>query len=139
MVHRFEVRGRRGADVDVLLHVGSGTYVRALARDLGIALGCGAHVTVLRRTAVGPWLVGSAVPLDGLAPDTGAIHPPATAVAHLPTRHLSGEERTLVCHGRAIPVADSLTGPVALLFEGHLVAVAEPADTWLKPRVVLEG
>src|SRR6185437_14803856 len=62
-VHRFTVRGERAAelaghrvlDLDVEVEVSSGTYVRALARDLGTALGVGGHLTALRRTRVGPF------------------------------------------------------------------------------------
>ena len=55
VVSRFALRDRRGPDVDVTVACTSGTYVRALARDLGAALGVGGHLTALRRTRVGPF------------------------------------------------------------------------------------
>lgn len=139
VVHRFEVRRRDGADVDFLVEVGSGTYVRALARDVGETLGCGAHVTALRRTRVGRWRVAEAVSPDRLGPDAIPVRPAADAVRHLPARQLSEAEHGVVRHGRAVPLAQPATGPVALLAGEHLVAVAEPSGTWLKPKVVLEG
>jgi tRNA pseudouridine55 synthase len=70
-VSRFELLERRGADLDVVVACSSGTYVRALARDLGAALGVGAHLTALRRTRVGPLVEdrdGAARPLVVFAP-----------------------------------------------------------------------
>ncbi|MEI2732572.1 MAG: tRNA pseudouridine(55) synthase TruB [Dermatophilaceae bacterium] len=75
-VHRFDIRARRPArtadghpvlDVDVHVEVSSGTYVRALARDLGAALGVGGHLTALRRTRVGRFDVAEAHSLEALA------------------------------------------------------------------------
>ena len=63
-VSRFEVLARRGDDLDVTVTCSSGTYVRALARDLGAALGCGGHLTALRRTRVGPFDLTHAAPLE---------------------------------------------------------------------------
>jgi len=83
-VSRFDVTGRNDrtvsvdgrdvavVDVDVVVDCSSGTYVRALARDVGAALGTGAHLTALRRTAVGPFDVGSAIDLEDDGVDVGA-------------------------------------------------------------------
>lgn len=58
-------------DFDVVVDCSSGTYIRALARDLGAVLGCGAHLTALRRTRVGPWTLADAIQLPDLPPKTG--------------------------------------------------------------------
>ncbi|MEU7629129.1 tRNA pseudouridine(55) synthase TruB [Nocardia sp. NPDC049220] len=77
-VARFDVLARRDVgdfvDLDVVVECSSGTYVRALARDLGAALGVGGHLTALRRTAVGPFTLEHARTLDDLAAvaDSGA-------------------------------------------------------------------
>lgn len=65
----------------------AGTYIRSLAHDLGEVLGCGGHLTALRRTAVGPFTAAQAIPLEALTPENMGqwLLPPATAVAHLPT------------------------------------------------------
>jgi tRNA pseudouridine55 synthase len=65
-VYRFDLTARRGADVDFLIECSKGTYVRTLAHDLGQALGVGAHLTALRRTAIGPFGVDEAWTLEAL-------------------------------------------------------------------------
>jgi len=65
-IYDATVTGIRGADVDVRIECSKGTYIRSLARDLGAALGVGAHLTALRRTAIGPYSVEKAWTLDGL-------------------------------------------------------------------------
>ena len=66
VVSAFDVLARRGADLDVAVECSSGTYVRALARDLGAALGVGGHLTALRRTRVGPFTLAHARTLEAL-------------------------------------------------------------------------
>ncbi|MDO4899872.1 tRNA pseudouridine(55) synthase TruB [Actinomyces sp.] len=66
------VDGTAVVDLDLEVHCSSGTYVRALARDLGAALGCGAHLTVLRRTGVGPFTVAESAAVESLAATVGA-------------------------------------------------------------------
>lgn len=135
-VRRFACTGRSGPDVRFTVEVGSGTYVRALARDLGARLGCGAHLTALRRVTVGPWHVGDAVALDAL--QTGVpIRPPLAAVEHLPRRLLETTEAAAVCHGRTVPAGDAPAGPIALCAGDALVAVAVRRGGDLVPRVVL--
>ncbi|HYE96513.1 MAG TPA: tRNA pseudouridine(55) synthase TruB [Rubricoccaceae bacterium] len=67
-IYRLAWTGRRGADVDFEVECSKGTYVRSLAHDVGQALGVGAHLVALRRTAIGPYRVEDAFALDTLAP-----------------------------------------------------------------------
>jgi tRNA pseudouridine55 synthase len=98
--------------VDVVC--GKGTYIRALARDLGKQLGCGGHLQSLRRTAVGSLCLDTAVSLDALldAPASLAAHllPPDVAIAHLPRIDLDEVAAERIRHGLAIetssPAAD---------------------------------
>lgn len=137
-VHTFRCTGREGPDVHFAAEVSSGTYVRALARDLGERLGCGAHLLELRRTAVGSWEEGEAIALDRvIAPLTP--QPPLAAVRHLPHRSLEAAEVDAVRHGRPLPANDAADGPTALLEGGALLAVAERRADLLVPRVVLVG
>jgi tRNA pseudouridine55 synthase len=86
-----------------------GTYIRSLARDLGAALGCGAHLQALRRTAVGAFLIEQAVPLADIEESQQDIMsilcPPQLAVADWPAARLSAELARLVRNGRTIALA----------------------------------
>jgi tRNA pseudouridine55 synthase len=115
--------------------VSAGTYVRALARDLGERLGVGAHLTALRREAIGSRRVEDAVPLDRL--DAGAVLPARAALGHLPELELDEPARVAVSHGRAVAAEAGVRGDVALVHGGELVAVARAEDGWARPSVVL--
>ncbi|MFD5225165.1 tRNA pseudouridine(55) synthase TruB [Microbacterium sp. NPDC058342] len=104
-VSRFEVtaerRGDGHLDLDVVVDCSSGTYIRALARDLGDALGVGGHLTALRRTRVGGFDVAGAVGVDGLA--GAAVLTPAAAAAHvMPVLPLTAEEARDLRHGKRL-------------------------------------
>ena len=135
-VARFAFQGRDGNRVRFTADVGSGTYIRALARDLGAHLGCGAHLVTLRRTAVGPWPVTEAVSLADILEHGPQVLPAREAVRHLPIRVLNADEAVAVRHGRAVPDGDG-DGPVALLADGTLLAVALREGHVLRPTVVL--
>jgi tRNA pseudouridine55 synthase len=117
--------------------VSAGTYVRALARDLGARLGVGAHLTALRREAIGALRVEDAVSVEALGPAT-PLRPPHAVLAHLPAVELDEEGRRAVAHGRTVRDPSALEGPVALVHAGRLAAVAASGDGWLRPTVVLE-
>jgi len=136
-VFRFAVLARDGRDVEFEAQVGGGTYIRALARDLGAALGCGAHLRALRRVAVGPWSIDHACAFADLQRGAVVIADVLAAVSHLAHRVITAEERHAVGHGRPIDGACDGTA-VALLHDGALIAVATPHAGRLKPRVVLE-
>jgi tRNA pseudouridine55 synthase len=140
-VHRIELIQYRPPDLTFRALVSAGTYLRAIARDLGIHLGVGAHLTTLRREAIGSLSVSEAVSLDQITP--AAVLPPHAVLRDLPSIDLDEIGRRAVMHGR--PVADSgAAGPrgsgaaVALVATGELIGVAEAVDGWLRPRVVLE-
>ena len=92
------------AFVDLRVTCSAGTYIRSLAHDLGRSLGCGAHLTGLRRTAIGDFRVETAVSLPDLTPDNLAdyLQPPDTAVSHFPRLILTREEAQQWQHGMSI-------------------------------------
>ena len=111
-------------DADIEVTCSSGTYIRAIARDLGAALGTGGHLTALRRTRVGPYTVAMARSLDELAASLEVIPLAAAAAAAFPRRELTAEEATKVSHGARLPALGSGSGPVAAYSpDGMLVAL----------------
>ena len=130
-IHSLEVLDQRVVgdwlDVDISVRCSSGTYIRAIARDVGAALGVGGHLTALRRTAVGPYGLDRAHTLDELA-DSFKVLPIAEAArAAFPARALDQEAATDVRFGRALDVhLDGLTAFFAP--EGEFLALYEPRD-----------
>lgn len=136
-VTAFAMQARAGPDVTFVARVGTGTYVRSLARDLGAALGCGAHLTALRRTHIGEFSVADALPVRQLEGETPSLRPARDVVRHLPAVELGADDARAVRHGRHIAACDGPEGPVALVQGDELIAVAERrADEWA-PRVVV--
>ncbi len=129
---------RATGTVEIDVRCGSGTYVRAIARDLGRELGTRAHLAALRRLAVGPWAVDDATPLAAVVPGV-PLRPMDQAVAHLPALRVGAEAAGAIAHGRRIPAPERLEGPVAVYedAEPRLVAVAEWRDGTWAPLVVL--
>jgi tRNA pseudouridine55 synthase len=137
-VDRFDLLDRSGPDLRVQTTVGSGVYIRSLARDLGERLGCGAHLAALRRISIGRFAVAQAISLEDVIHGRGVLRPPREAVAHLAHRHIADQEREFVRQGRAIPATSQESGAVALLAGEDLVAVAESDGRMIHPTVVLE-
>jgi tRNA pseudouridine55 synthase len=140
-VHDIELVEYRPPDLCFRAVVSPGTYVRALARDLGNQLGVGAHLTALRREAIGSLGVEDAVPMDQLGP--AALLSPQSVLRDLPSVDLDETERKAVVHGRAVKdsgAAGQRAGGavVALMGGGELIAVAQAQDGWLRPTVVLD-
>jgi tRNA pseudouridine55 synthase len=111
-------------ELELDLTVSRGTYVRTLAHDLGEALGCGAHLTSLRRVAIGPYRVEAALPPDARPAPAGEAFraralPPARAVDFLPFVSLTAEEAARLRHGQA-PVLEP-------------ARVTAPAPAWPLP------
>ncbi|BBY08006.1 tRNA pseudouridine(55) synthase TruB [Mycobacterium noviomagense] len=109
-VDRFELIATRRhgklVDIDVEVDCSSGTYIRALARDLGDALGVGGHLTALRRTRVGRFGIEHALSLDELAERPRLSHTlDETCLLVFPRRELSAEEADAVSHGRPLSAA----------------------------------
>ncbi|MCK9896732.1 tRNA pseudouridine(55) synthase TruB [Frankia sp. AgB32] len=139
-VHRFDLLARRaagaasdpaGTDLDVTVRCSSGTYIRALARDLGAALGCGGHLTALRRTVVGPFGLDQAVSLDTFGElGRAAVTPLAEAVAAgFARRDVAAPAAVDVSHGRRLaPVGQPGTYGVFGPDGAVLALVEETAD-----------
>jgi tRNA pseudouridine55 synthase len=132
--------GKGWVDLEVVVDVSSGTYVRALARDLGARLGVGGHLTALRRTRVGRFSIGQASALDLLrepGADLPLISLEAAARTCFEVRELSQAETAAVMHGQRIPAAETRLEPVAAFApDGRLVALLDESASVARSRVV---
>lgn len=129
-VTEFTVRDvRRGdaiVDVDVHVECSTGTYVRALARDLGADLGVGGHLTALRRTRVGAYDLAESRTLEQLADEMRVIPLDAAAAANFATYGLDESQVTAVRNGRPVTAQLDNDGPVALMTgAGEFLALYE--------------
>jgi tRNA pseudouridine55 synthase len=128
----------------VLVECGSGTYVRSLAADLGVALGGCAHLSALRRLSVGSFTLAEARDLDAIVADpVPAVLSLATAMRDLERVDVDTEQARAASHGIAFPtgaLGEHGAGPFALVEpSGGLIAVYERSAAACKPAVVLAG
>lgn len=137
-VHSWDVESVTPSTLTATITCSSGTYIRALARDLGARCGSAAHLAELRRTRIGPFDVTNAVAPDESAAAT--LIAPADALGAMPRQLLSGSDVELVRHGRAVAADIDDARQAALITpDGALIAVAERDGEWWQPRVVLNG
>lgn len=141
-VSRFDVLAVRAdgdrLDVDVAVACSSGTYVRALARDLGAALAVGGHLTALRRTRVGPFTIDQAHTLDELAAlDDPVTLPLAAAVrAAMPVREIDADEARALSFGKSLAGTGQAQTHAAIAPDGSVAALLVEQDDRAKPVVV---
>lgn len=152
-VHRFDILGSRRVeaghaallDLDVEVEVSSGTYVRALARDLGRSLGVGGHLVALRRTRVGGITLDHAATLEELDPEAGGdagehlVDLASAARAAFPTRELTEAQARALGYGQRIPSAEPgrCAAVAAIAPDGRLVAMLDESAEQARAHVVL--
>jgi tRNA pseudouridine55 synthase len=124
-------------DIDATVRCSSGTYIRALARDLGNSLGTGGHLTALRRTRVGGYGLDTAKTLDQLAERFEVVPLALAAAAAFARRDLSADEARRVAHGGRLPAGPGAPGPTAAFApDGSLVALLAEQDGQARPLAV---
>lgn len=137
-VHRWEILARDDATLSVRITCSGGTYIRALARDLGRLTESAAHLAALRRLKSGAFDVAGAAALDDIRAGAVEMRPLRDAIPSLATRTLTDAELARVLHGNAVIDEDSSLVRVAMVDEnGELVAIAERSGIELRPKVVL--
>lgn len=133
-VFRFDLTARDGDKLRLHVECGSGTYVRSLVRDLGEALGCGAHLTALRRLWVEPFREPRMFTLDeleilrergGAEALVQTLLPVEAGLADWPVLELDEREADAVAHGRALRVAAAPGRRLTVTAEGRLLAIGE--------------
>jgi tRNA pseudouridine55 synthase len=140
-VYEFTVTALRRVgdmlDLDATVRCSSGTYIRALARDLGSKLGTGGHLVRLRRTRVGGYGVEDARTLEQLADRFEVVPLARAAQAAFPRRDLSAEEARRVAHGGRLAGAAAASGPTAAYApDGTLIALLTEESGQARPLVV---
>jgi tRNA pseudouridine55 synthase len=132
-VASFDLLGFDGRDAEFRVVCSGGTYVRVLAADVGAALGCGAHLTRLRRTAIGPFSVDAAAAPDAVE----TPQPIERTVGHLPRVEVSRDEAEAASHGRPLGPA-GIEGPYGVFGgDGWFVGVYLDDGAKARPLVVL--
>ena len=133
-IHRFDIENISRAedgktiDIDVEVECTAGTYIRALARDIGEDLDTGGYLTALRRTAVGPYDVAQATTLEELADDFVYTDLSDAAIRLFPVRNVSLSEAKDLVHGRRIPATESTALHAAQLAGGPVIALINDAE-----------
>jgi tRNA pseudouridine55 synthase len=134
-VHRVDRPTPDLIDVDATVSCTAGTYIRAIARDAGAALGVGGHLTALRRTESGPFEVSDAAPVEEAAAALAAgggvgFLPLAEAATRVfPTRPVTAAEATALAYGQRIPATGAAGTHAAIDPDGRLVALVEDAGS----------
>jgi tRNA pseudouridine55 synthase len=141
-VYRFDLLNMRrepaAIELDVVVECSSGTYVRALARDLGAGLAVGGHLTALRRTMVGPFGLTVAKTLDQLEREpTLSLSLDAAVAAAFPRREVDPGLALALSHGQRLP-AGGIDGTYGIFDpDGHAIALAVDEGPIARPLVVL--
>ena len=136
VVHEWRIVDRDDTDLEVDITCSGGTYIRALARDLGEATGSAAHLAALRRIRIGRFDVAQAVSIETIQQGAYQLVAPTEAVAQLPREVVDDLDARRITHGQSI--AARTPGSVAALCHGEeLLAVAiREGESW-RPKVVM--
>jgi tRNA pseudouridine55 synthase len=146
MVHEFVLGDIAGGYAEFTLSISAGGYVRSVAHDLGLALGCGAHLARLRRVAAGPFTLGDALTLEEICAKAAegslerSLPHPRTLLPALPSTTVEPWIAGRLRNGNTANLPEFSTAPLAKVFEGQrdLVAIARRvAGTLFQPIVVL--
>ena len=140
-VHRIARPTPDLVDVDVTVECTAGTYIRAIARDAGQALGVGGHLTALRRTTSGPFSVADAAPVEDAATalaaggGVGVLPLTRAATTVFSTRPVTAEEARALAYGQRIPASGAPGLHAAVDEAGRLVALVEDAGATARVAV----
>jgi tRNA pseudouridine55 synthase len=142
MVHRLTLESSDADTASFAADCGKGTYIRALARDMALALGTVGHIVGLRRTAVGPFHETDAITLEKLetlcngAPPSGTVLPVETALADIPALAITGDEADRIRRGQAVRTPIARSGIVCVTAAGKPVALAIAENGEVRPTRV---
>lgn len=136
-IHEIDVARIELPEVEVVVRCSTGTYIRAIARDLGAALGVGGHLTFLRRTSSGPFTLAEARTLSELGDEFSVLPLRSAARMSFPAHDLDPDQARAVGFGRPLPLALPYDGPVALFApDGDFLALYRQAGDIARPVAV---
>ena len=130
-IHRIDLLAFAGDRLQVRVACSKGTYIRVLAADIGLALGCGAHLAGLRRSGVGDLTLAGSVTLAQLdalpeADRLAFLQPVDALLQSLPSVQLDGEAAQRFRHGNPVDLPAGLAGKIRVYADGRLIGVGEP-------------
>ncbi len=140
-IYQLEVITWEPPYLQIHVSCSAGTYIRSLAHDLGESLGCGGHITALRRTSIGDLTLESAVSLEMLDEQNWCayLQPGDTAVAHLPALNITVEESEQLKNGQCIPYTPSHPqAPLVRVYapDGDFIGIAAAREQMWQPRKI---
>ncbi len=115
-----------------------GTYIRTLAHDFGVTLGCGAHLTALKRTQIGSYQLANAVELDAITPDD--LITMQAGLAHLQSRPLHLNEAQLIQTGQKVANPDAIQDGIKVVLvnkDGNFIGIGRVEQEWIYPECIL--
>jgi tRNA pseudouridine55 synthase len=144
-IYALELLNWTAPDLTLDIHCSSGTYIRSIAHDLGQILGCGGHVTVLRRTAIGQHTIDQSADFAALTAENWheTLQPPETAVAHFPAVNFADEEAARLQLGQRIAWQDDAVPPspdqLARAYDnlGTFIGIISAGEGYWQPRKIL--
>ena len=144
-IYRLELISWNPPDLSLDITCSSGTYIRSLAHDLGRMLGCGGHITALRRTSIGQFSIDEAIPLNELPAETYAqyLQPADSAAAHLPAFQFSAEEAGRLQLGQRL-ARDIIQQPANPFFraydnEGQFIGIVVANEGYWQPHKIFHS
>ncbi|WP_420629472.1 tRNA pseudouridine(55) synthase TruB [Candidatus Leptofilum sp.] len=134
-IHELTLLNWEPPNLELRIACTSGTYIRSLGHDLGEVLGCGGHLSALRRLAVGDFGIETAVPLNTLTPENITDHllPPDTVIRHLPRLDLPETAAVNILQGKPIQITSEPSAELVRAYgpDGHFLGiVAADGDQW---------
>jgi tRNA pseudouridine55 synthase len=144
-IHGFELLELEGDTASFAMHVSAGGYVRSVAQELGVMAGCGAHLSSLRRTQAGPFLLEQAITVDELkkllpAEIEARLPHPRTLLPEMPSVMVDEQTAGRIRNGMQVNVPEFSSAPMVKVFAGprELLAVARRvAGTLMQPEIVM--
>ena len=129
-VHDIQILREHYPELSLCIECGSGTYIRSIGRDIGEKLGCGATMSALTRTAIGPFSVGDAITLEELDDDwQNAVLPPVTGLSDMPQVTANDHMLEQLRHGRPVSLEHTRSRVLIVTEEQGVAAILERSDS----------